>query len=80
MVTTCGIGLSIITAIMIHGPTPHATLEVDPLGNGQRVIHFDPEIADGALQLRMAKPGLDGPKVARLAIDQRRLGPAQRLA
>jgi hypothetical protein len=44
-------------------------LELDLLGDIQSVIHLNPEISDGALQLRMAEEELHSAQVASLTID-----------
>jgi len=44
-------------------------LELDLLGHIQSVIYLDPEISDGALQLRMAGEELHCAQVAGLAIN-----------
>jgi len=53
--------------------------DVDLLSNLDRIIHFDAEVADRALDLRMSKKQLDGAQVARAAIDQNRLRSPQRV-
>jgi hypothetical protein len=44
-------------------------LELDLLRDIQSVIHLNPEISDGALQLRMAEEELHSAQVASLTID-----------
>src|SRR5882762_7801251 len=44
---------------------------------GECVVYLDPEIADSALDLRVAEQELDGPKVAGASVDQSRFGSAQ---
>ena len=53
--------------------------DLDLFGNGQRVINLDPEIADGAFDLRVTQQQLDSPQIAGFAIDQRRFRSAQRM-
>jgi DICT domain-containing protein len=48
-------------------------LQLDLLRDREGVIHLDPEIANGALQLRMAEQQLYRPQVAGLLVDLRRL-------
>lgn len=42
--------------------------EFDLLGDAESVVHLDPEIANGAFQLRVPKQQLDGAKVASLLL------------
>jgi hypothetical protein len=51
--------------------------ELDPLGNGERVIHFDPEVSNCAFQFGMPEQKLARTQVAGLFIDQRNLGAAE---
>jgi len=46
------------------------------LGDGQSVVDADPEIPDGAFELRMSEQELNSPKITSLSIDLRRLRPA----
>ena len=39
-------------------------LDLDLLGNQERVVHIDPEITDRTLDLGMTEKELDGPEVA----------------
>jgi hypothetical protein len=59
-----------------HSPPVHQ-LQIDALGNRQRAVYLNAKFAHRALQLGMAENELDGPQIAGLAADQRRLGPAQ---
>jgi hypothetical protein len=54
-------------------------LDVDLLGNFDRVIDLDAEIADSALNLRMSEQQLDYSRVACSAIDEHGFGSAQRV-
>ena len=53
--------------------------DVGLLGDGERVIDLDAEIAHRALDLGVAEQKLDRPQIAGAAVDQRGLGPAQRV-
>ena len=55
---------------------PHFSA-VDLLGYGERVINLDSEIADRALNLRVAKQELNRAKISCFLIDQRCLGSAE---
>ena len=57
------------------GP-PLPSSEVSLLGQDQGVVHLDAEVADGALQLRVAEQELARTQIARALVDQRNLGPA----
>ncbi len=46
-------------------------------GEGQSILYIDSKVADGAFDLRVAKQDLYGAQIARLLINNRRLGPAQ---
>ena len=56
-----------------------AALGFGLLGDLQRIVHLDTEVADGALQLRVTEQKLNGPDVACPALDQGRLGSAHRM-
>ena len=45
--------------------------DIDLLGYGERVINLNSEIADRALDLRVAQQELNRPKISRFLIDQR---------
>ncbi len=60
-------------------PAPPQFSDFDLLSNRQRVVHLDPEIADGALNLRVTQEQLHGSQIAGLAIDQRRFRSAKRM-
>jgi len=66
-------------------PLPRGTLTgagrsaLGAFGHLQGVIHLDAKVFHGALKLAMAKQELHGPQVLRTPVDQRRLGPAQRM-
>jgi len=47
--------------------------------DAESVIHLDPEIADGALQLRVAEKQLDRAEIAGVLVNLRRLGAAERV-
>ena len=49
------------------------------LGDLQRIINLDAQIAHGTLQLRVAKKQLHGPQVPCATVDQRCLGPTHRV-
>ena len=53
--------------------------DISPLGDLQGVLDVDAQIANGALQLRVPKQELNGPKVSRASVDQRSFGPAHRV-
>src|SRR5437762_3354650 len=46
---------------------------------GERVIDLDAEIADGALDFRVAEQELDSPEISCAPVDQGRLRPSQRM-
>jgi len=46
-------------------------------GNGEGVIHLDPEVSDCALDLAMSKQKLDCAEIAGPSVDKGRLGAAQ---
>ena len=49
------------------------------LGDLQRIIDLDPEVADGAFQLRVPEQQLNGPEIPGSPVDQRCLGAPQRM-
>ena len=51
--------------------------DVDLLRYGERIIDLNSEIADRALDLRVAQQELNSSKISRFLIDQRCLGPAE---
>ena len=53
--------------------------ELDLLRDAERIIDFDPEVANGAFQLGMSEQKLNRPQVARLLIDLGRLRPSHRV-
>lgn len=53
--------------------------DVDLLGNNQGVVYFDAQVPDGAFNLSASEQKLNGTKIARAAIDQRRLRASQRV-
>ena len=53
--------------------------DVDFLSDLDRVVDLDAEIADGALDLGVAKQELNGSEVPGSSVDQRRLGPPERV-
>jgi hypothetical protein len=53
--------------------------DVDLLGYCKCVIHLDAKIANRALDLAVPEKQLHGSQIARAAVDQRRLGSAQRM-
>ena len=55
---------------------PHFS-DIDLLGYSERVINLDSEIANRALDLRVAKQELNCSKISRFLIDQGCLGPAE---
>lgn len=59
------------------GPAGRVRSDLDVLRDFQGVVEFDPQVSDGALELRMAEEKLDGSEVVRLAVDQRHFRPAQ---
>ena len=55
------------------------SLELDLLGNAERVVDLDAEVADRAFELRVPKQKLDRSEVARFLVDLGRLRPAHRV-
>lgn len=53
--------------------------DVDLFGNSQGVVHLDAQVPDGAFDLSVSEQKLNGPKIARATIDQRRLCASQRI-
>jgi len=53
--------------------------EFDLLGDAESIIDLDPEIANGALQLRMPQQELDRSEIASFSIDLGCLRPAHRV-
>ena len=53
--------------------------DVDLLGDGESIIDFDAEIPNSALNLGVPEQELNRPKVTSSPVDQRGLGPAQRV-
>ncbi len=49
--------------------------EVDLLGKHEGIVHLDPEVPDGALQLGMTEQELTGPHIARALVQEGYLGP-----
>ncbi len=60
-------------------PARHVSLDVDSLGDAQRVFKFDAEILHRAVDLRMAQQQLDRTEIAGLAIDFGRLRASKRM-
>ncbi len=54
-------------------------LHLGALGKGERILDVNTEIANGALDLRMAEQDLHSAQVASLLVDYRCLRPAQRM-
>ena len=54
-------------------------LDVDPFSDAQRILQFNAQIPDSAINLRVPKQELHGAKVARLAVNLRSFGPAHRV-
>ena len=57
----------------------YSSSELDLLGNAERVVHLDAEVADCAFEFRMPEEKLDRPQIARLRLDLRRLRPPHRM-
>ena len=55
------------------------SLHLRALSEGERVLYVDAQIANGALDLRVAKQDLHSAEIPRLLIDDGRLGSAQRM-
>ena len=55
------------------------SFELYLLRQRQSIVDFDPELTDGALNLRMSEKQLDRSQVAGLAVDLSRLGATQRM-
>src|SRR5207302_4366218 len=53
--------------------------ELDLLRDAERVVNLDPEVSNGAFQLRMSEQKLNCPQVTRLLIDLGRLRPPHRV-
>lgn len=53
--------------------------DVDLLCYCKRVVHFNAEVAHGALDLGVPQQKLNGPQVAGTAVDQSSLGSSQRV-
>lgn len=51
--------------------------DVDLLGYGKRIIDLDSEVANCALDLRVAQQKLNCSKISRFFVDQCSLGPAE---
>jgi hypothetical protein len=51
--------------------------DIDLFGNGKRIVHLDPEIADRALYLRVAEQELNDAKIPRLFVDEGCFGPTK---
>jgi hypothetical protein len=51
--------------------------DIDLLGNGKCVVDLDPEIANRALNLRVAQQKLNRSEISRLFVDQGWLGPPE---
>ena len=60
--------------IRLRKRQPPQASHVDLLSYCHSIVHFNTEIANRAFDLGMAKQQLDGPQVARSAIDQGSLG------
>ena len=61
------------------GPQGPVRLELDLLRDAESILDLDPEVPNGALQLRMAEQELDGSQVPGFLIDLRRLGSSHRM-
>jgi hypothetical protein len=53
--------------------------DVNPLGDGERIVDLDAEIPDRAFHLGVAKEQLNRPEIAGTTIDQGCLGSPQRM-
>src|SRR5208282_5413414 len=62
-----------------HPARPGRPSELDLLRQSQGIIDLDPEIPDGALDLRVSEKQLNRSQIAGLAVDLRRLGAAHRM-
>src|SRR6185437_4013278 len=62
-----------------HSARPRGRSELDLLRQRQGIVDFDPEVTDGALNLRMSEKQLDRSQVTGLTVDLRRLGATQRV-
>src|SRR5271166_747180 len=62
-----------------HRARPGRPSELDLLRQSQGIIDLDPEIPDGALDLRVSEKQLNRSQIAGLAVDLRRLGAAHRM-
>jgi hypothetical protein len=54
--------------------------DINLFGNREGIVYFDAQIPDGAFNLGMTEKKLNGAKIARAAIDQRRLRASQRVS
>jgi len=54
--------------------------DINLFGNREGIVYFDAQIPDGAFNLGMIEKKLNRPKIARAAIDQRRLRASQRVS
>ena len=54
-----------------------AGLHLRLLGNLQCIVNFDPQIPDGAFELRVSEQQLNGSEILSPSVDQRRLGTPQ---
>jgi hypothetical protein len=54
-----------------HPARPRRPSELDLLRQGKGIIDLDPEIPDGALDLRVSEKQLDRSQIAGLAVDLR---------
>lgn len=62
-----------------YAARPRGRSELDLLRQRQGIVDFDPEVTDGALNLRMSEKQLNRPQITCLTVDLRRLGAAQRV-
>lgn len=53
--------------------------DIDLLGNRERIVHLDAEIAHRAFDLGVAEQNLYRSQIPGAAVDQRCLGPSQRV-
>jgi len=54
--------------------------DINLFGNREGIVYFDAQIPDGAFNLGMTEKKRNGAKIARAAIDQRRLRASQRVS
>ena len=67
-------GLAGAASFVAREPRPGS--DVNLLGQRQRIVDLDPEVSDGALELRVSEQELNRSEVSGLAVNLRRFRPA----